>query len=294
MFSGFSGVILLNILIFIVLGVIRLNKDFYLQRMGEECEIRGFSKRTKKLYVYILSRFLSFCEEKRLSIELVTVKSYLLSLHITNNSVRIHHAALHFFFRNVLQQSFSIEQIPLKKRYNPLPKVLSKEHIKQIIATTNNVKHRLIIKLLYSTGLRLQELINLKREHLDFERNQLFVKQGKGNKDRITLLSQTIKDDLLIYYSTTHFTTPYLFEGRKGKYSKKSVQKILETKGKIIGVHLTPHMLRHSFATHLLEAGTNIRYIQQLLGHAKLQTTQGYTHVAQTNIQNIKNPLDEL
>ncbi len=270
------------------------DREKLLEEMAAECELRGFSHRTTKLYSYILGRFLDYCLSKRLSICISAVKSYLLSLRVSNNSSRIHHAAISFFFRNVLGKEFTIENVPLKKRYNALPKVIAQEKIKQIIDTTNNVKHRLIIKILYSTGIRLQELINLKREHIDFERNQVLVKRGKGNKDRVTLLSPSLKDDLLIYYAQTNFSTPYLFEGRKGKYSKKSVQKILENKGKEIGIKITPHMLRHSFATHLLEAGTDIRYIQKLLGHANIETTEGYTYVSNVKMKNIANPLDKL
>jgi len=270
------------------------DKEELLDSMSAECELRGFSHRTRKLYCYVVGRFLDYCEVKRLSIGISGVKSYLLSLRVSNNSSRIHHATLKFFFRNVLDKCFDVEQVPLKKRYNALPKVIAQEKIKKIIDSTDNVKHRLIIKILYSTGMRLQELVNLRREHIDFERNQVLVKHGKGNKDRVTLLSPSLKDDLLIYYAQTNFSTPYLFEGRKGKYSKKSVQKILENKGKTIGIKITPHMLRHSFATHLLEAGTDIRFIQKLLGHANIETTEGYTYVSNVKMKNIKNPLDKL
>lgn len=147
---------------------------------------------------------------------------------------------------------------------------------------------------MYSSGLRLQELVNLKREDIDFDRSLINVKKGKGKKDRITLLSDSIKNDLLKYYSKYEFKTKYLFEGRNGKYSKKSVQEILNKLGKKVGIKITPHMLRHSFATHLLENGTDIRYIQKLLGHSDLRTTEIYTHVANSDIKNIKSPLDWL
>ncbi|NJO18472.1 MAG: tyrosine-type recombinase/integrase [Thioploca sp.] len=164
--------------------------------------------------------------------------------------------------------------------------------MKELIDGITNVKHRLVVKLLYSCGVRLQELINLKREDIDFDQGIVTIKRGKGGKDRITIISQGIKDDLIKYYSTTTFTTPYIFEGRNGNYTKKSVQKILERHGKRIKTRLTPHMLRHSFATHLLEAGTDIRHIQHLLGHADVSTTQRYTHVSRKDLSRIRNPLD--
>lgn len=265
-----------------------------LQRLSEEAELRGFSPRTVKLYSYIVERFLVFIDKTRLSIDTDGVKSYLLSLKVANNSARIHHAAIKFFFKAVLKQPFTLAEIPLKKRSKTLPKVIAKEKIKLLLDQTDNVKHRLVIKILYSTGMRLQELIDLKREHIDFDRRQILIKKGKGRKDRVTLLSPSIKDDLLRYYSSTRFHTPYIFEGRQGKYSKKSVEKLLEDKGKLIHQKLTPHMLRHSFATHLLEAGTDIRYIQALLGHANIETTQVYTHVSQAKLDALSNPLDNL
>ena len=159
---------------------------------------------------------------------------------------------------------------------------------------TENLKHRLIIKILYSTGLRLQELVDLKRKDIDFERKILNVRRGKGNKDRITLFPENIKMDLLKYYSNNIFKTEYVFEGRNGKYTKKSVQKVLDSAGKKVGIKITPHMLRHSFAIHLLETGTDIRFIQKLLGHSDISTTQLYTHVSNHALQNIKSPLDSL
>jgi len=140
----------------------------------------------------------------------------------------------------------------------------------------------------------LQELIDLKRSSIDFERNLIFIKKGKGGKDRVTLLSNELKLDLLKYYSNYNFRTDYLIEGRNSKYSKKSVQKILEIAGKSIHKKVNPHMLRHSFATHLLEAGVNIRYIQKLLGHSNVKTTEIYTHVSNKSLENIKSPLDSL
>jgi len=191
-----------------------------------------------------------------------------------------------------LNKPFTTQEVPIKKKEKKLPKVLSKKEIKALIDNTSNIKHRLIIKLLYSSGLRLQELINLKRKDLDFDRNLIHIVKGKGNKDRITILSNSIKTDLLRYFSKSEFNTPYVLEGRHGRYSKKSVQNVLNRAGKRIGVKVHPHMLRHSFATHLLEAGTDIRHIQKLLGHTDLKTTQIYTKVSVKHLARIKSPLD--
>jgi site-specific recombinase XerD len=208
--------------------------------------------------------------------------------------MRLKHAAIAFFFREILKKPFDFEQVPIKKKEKTLPKVLSVEKIREMIDACDNIKHRLIVKLLYSSGLRLSELLNLKRDDIDFDRGLILVRLGKGNKDRTTILSENLKDDLLRYYSKMRFDTDYVFEGRRGKYSKKSVQKVLERLGKKIGIKVHPHMLRHSFATHLLEQGTDIRYIQKLLGHSDVSTTEIYTHVSTQRLENIKSPLDNL
>ncbi|MBT7238018.1 tyrosine-type recombinase/integrase, partial [Candidatus Woesearchaeota archaeon] len=135
---------------------------------------------------------------------------------------------------------------------------------------------------------------NLKRKDLDPDRKIIYVNQGKGKKDRITLLSEKLNKELFAYICKNDFKTEYLFEGRKGKYSKKSVQKILDSAGTKTGFKVTPHMLRHSFATHLLESGVDIAYIQKLLGHSDVKTTEIYLHVSNKNLEKIKSPLDDL
>ncbi len=266
----------------------------YLKEVKDRCILKGFSKETIKSYSYIVEKFLSFIYKSRLNLNNEAVKSYLLSRDVGINTSRLQYAALSFFFRDILNKPFTFEQVPIKKKEKILPKVISKEKIKEMIEKTENLKHRLIIKLLYSSGLRLQELIDLKRKDLDFEQGLLYVRKGKGKKDRVTLISDSLKLDLLKYYSINQFKTEYIFEGRKAKYTKKSVQKVLDLIGKKIGIKVTPHMLRHSFATHLLEAGTDIRHIQKLLGHSDLKTTEIYTHISNKDLSNIKSPLDKL
>ena len=121
----------------------------------------------------------------------------------------------------------------------------------------------------------------------------MHVKKGKGKKDRITIISDSLKLDLLKYYSKSTFNTDYIFEGRNGKYTNKSVQKVLKNLSEKTGIRVHPHMLRHSFATHLLDNGVDIRYIQKLLGHSDLKTTEIYTHVSNKDISRIKSPLDD-
>ncbi|MFH1972545.1 MAG: site-specific tyrosine recombinase/integron integrase [archaeon] len=269
-------------------------KEEYLQKVKDLCNLKGFSKQTEKAYTFHITKFLDFISKTGLNLDNEAVKSYLLIQDLSVNSMRLKYAAIRFFFTEILKQPFTPQEVPIKKKEKKLPKLLSKEQIKKLLISTKNLKHKLIIELLYCSGLRLQELINLKREDINFNRDLICVKKGKGSKDRVTIVSETLKNDLLRYYSTTEFKTKYVFEGRKGKYTKKSVQLVLKKLGKIIGVNVHPHMLRHSFATHLLEQGVDLRIIQKLLGHSDVKTTEIYTHVSNKSFKNIINPLDNL
>ncbi|MFH0752923.1 MAG: site-specific tyrosine recombinase/integron integrase [archaeon] len=263
-----------------------------MQEFIDTLKLRGLSPKTISAYTYHAGKFLKQTGKTRLNTTNKDIKDYLISL-INNgycsNTIRIIQAALISYFPNI-----KIEDLPKPKKHKPLPKVLSKQEIKGMIAATTNLKHRLIIKILYSTGIRVSELVNLKKQDINTERNTVLVNSGKGNKDRITLLSTGIKEELLKYALQNH--EEYLFQGRGKRYPVKTIQKILDTARKKAGItkKVTPHMMRHSFATHLLEQGTDIRYIQRLLGHEQLTTTQIYTKVSNAEISKIKNPLDEL
>jgi integrase/recombinase XerD len=163
-----------------------------------------------------------------------------------------------------------------------------------MIELTKNIKHKLLIMLLYSSGLRLSEIRKLRIQDLDPRNNTIRVNQGKGNKDRLTIFSSRIKEELLDYICSLKEPEIYLFPGRKGTLSVKSIQLIISKAAKRAQIiqKVTPHMLRHSFATHILEEGVDIRYIQALLGHSRLETTQIYTKVSKMNIKNFPNPLD--
>ena len=180
------------------------------------------------------------------------------------------------------------------RKEKKLPKVLSMQEVRDLIDATNNMKHRCILSLLYSAGLRRSELINLKPLDIDSERMIIKINNAKGKKDRYTLLATATLNDLRIYYKQ-YRPQGYLIEGRnKAQYSPTSISKIITNAAFTAGIkkNVTPHTLRHSFATHLLENGTDLRYIQILLGHSSTKTTEIYTHVATKNFISIKNPLD--
>ena len=204
--------------------------------------------------------------------------------------------SIKFYYEIVLEMPnrfYSIER-PIRKK--PLPKVISLTEVAQIINNTNNIKHKCIVSLLYSSGIRRGELLSLKLNDIDSKRMVINIIDGKGGKDRLTILSQSVLNNLRTYFKLWNPET-YLFEGIKGKpYSGSSVSRIIDNACKQANIRkkVTPHMLRHSFATHLLEAGTDIRYIQTLLGHSSTKTTEVYTRVAITNIKTIESPIEML
>jgi len=177
-----------------------------------------------------------------------------------------------------------------------LPTVLSAKEISKILEVTNNLKHKTILVLIYSAGLRLGELVNLEIGDIDSESMKIHIREAKGKKDRYVMLSEKVLQLLREYYRK-YKPERYIIEGQNGgKYSPKSVQSVFKRALKKAGIRkkATVHTLRHSFATHLLDEGTDIRYIQELLGHKKLETTQIYTHVSSYSINKIKSPADNL
>jgi integrase/recombinase XerD len=204
--------------------------------------------------------------------------------------------AIKFYYERVLggQRKFYFLERPLKEK--TLPLVLSEMEVQNILNVTENLKHKTILALIYSAGLRVSEAINLKISDIDAERKQLRVVQSKGKKDRYTLLSEKALVLMRTYYKE-YKPKVYLFEGQnQEQYSVKSIQLIFRascTKAKI-GKKATVHTLRHSFATHLLENGTDLRYIQSLLGHESSKTTEIYTHITTKGMEQIKSPIDKL
>jgi site-specific recombinase XerD len=204
--------------------------------------------------------------------------------------------AIKFYYERVMGGKRKIYNINRPREEQYLPEVLSSEEITKIINATENLKHKVVLMTIYSSGLRIGEAINLKIKDIDSARMQVRVEQGKGKKDRYTLLS--VKNlELLRRYFLEYKPKFWLFEGANGEiYSKKSIQMILKKAVEKVGIkkHITVHTLRHSFATHLLEAGTDLRYIQSLLGHANSKTTEIYTHITTKGFDQIKSPLDNL
>lgn len=201
------------------------------------------------------------------------------------------------FFQTVENTKLKVDLVHRPRKEHVLPNVLSKEEVKLILNAHSNIKHRAMLSLIYACGLRCGELIRLTPEHIDSKRNLIIIKQSKGKKDRIAPLSDKIIE-LLRTYFVLHKPVTYLFEGQtKGTpYDERSLQQVLKQALKKVNITkpVTLHWLRHSYATHLLEAGTDLRYIQELLGHKSSKTTEVYTHVSTHNLQKIISPFDQL
>ncbi len=263
-------------------------------------ELKKYASSTAKTYISCFEAFINYYRDVVLSsLDENDIRSYLKYLireGKSNAYLNLVVNSIKFYYEVVLEMPNRFYAIERPRKEHKLPKVISKEEVKQIIANTNNIKHKCIVSLLYSAGLRRGELLNLKIQDIDSKRMMVRINDSKGNKDRFTLLSQLVLNDLRIYWKE-YRPKDYLFEGAKGgKYSEQSVLSIVKRcaiRGNV-KIRVTPHMLRHSFATHLLENGTDLRYIQTLLGHSSSKTTEIYTHVAVTQYRNIINPLDSV
>lgn len=206
-------------------------------------------------------------------------------------------SAIHFLARTVLHQPDLLLTIPRPRKEHKLPGVLSRDEVRRLLTAISNLKHKALVMLIYSGGLRVGEAVRLRLEDLDVDRKMVLVRAGKGYKDRHTLLADSAVD-WLAEYRRVYEPGRWLFPGpRPDRHlSARSVQKLVQSAAKRAGIRkrLTVHTLRHSFATHLLEAGTDLRYIQELLGHASSKTTEIYTHVSTRELSRIRSPLDDL
>ena len=273
-----------------------MNEQYYTETEIEaivirECKLKGYSQKTIDTYRHHINKFVSSGK---------TPRDFLLGLIAKDKSdetVRSAGFAIKFYLNTIKKDSLEIQDIlnnlPNIKREKKLPVILSKEEIERLISSTKNINHRLIIQVGYSAGLRISEIIYLHWKDIDFDRNLIHLKRAKGKKDRIVMLSLKVKENLM---NLTPNKEGYVFlTNRDGKYTQRTIQKIIENAAIKAGIRksISPHTLRHSFATHLLENGTDIRYIRDLLGHSDISTTLIYTKVSNKNIRNIKSPLDD-
>lgn len=266
-----------------------------LNKTIRELKIRNYSPRTIKSYTNGLNRYFSFKGKNFNKLDTNNVKDFLLRCKDKNISAKTRNQylnAIKFYYYNVINVRDKIE-IKSAKRTKSLPVVLNRSEIKGIIDVTNNPKHKLLLSIAYGAGLRVSEVVNLKVRDVNLENLTLHIKSSKGNKDRITIFPESIKESLNKVVSAKE-KDDYVFPSERGeKLTTRTAQKVFSNALGKTGIKKDAsfHSLRHSFATHLLENGTDIRYVQELLGHANIRTTQRYTQVTNPRLKNIRSPL---
>lgn len=276
--------------------------EYHLNRFVLSLQSQRFARSTIKNYTSAMRLFLNFYADKE--VEILTQEhvirfnnEYILAKRLSSSMQNQIVNAIKKFFLLIENRRIDIDAIKRPRRESVLPNVLSKEEVKQILDAPRNLKHRAMLSLIYACGLRRSELLCLKPIHVDSKRKLLIIKQSKGRKDRVVPLSEKIIDLLRGYYKA-YQPKEWLFEGQKpgNKYSNTSLQKVLKRALKRANIKkaVTLHWLRHSFATHLMEGGTDMRYIQVMLGHKSSKTTEIYTHVSTNALKNIKSPFDDL
>lgn len=260
-------------------------------------EAQNYSNASIRTYLGLVYSYCVYLKTQEISnVTFYKYLSHMRAKEYSASSMRQFTAAIKLLTKSQNIASIDITKVEYPRKKHPLPKVLSAIEIKRMLAQTINIKHKAIISTLYATGMRRGELLALKVKYINGNNNTIRIVNGKGGKDRIIPLSLALKRILRKYYSE-YKPQNYLFEGTTGgAYTASSVNQILKKcalKAKI-PIAVSAHVLRHSYATHLLENGTNLRYIQELLGHKSSRTTEVYTKVSNTSLQNIQNPLDQI
>lgn len=265
-----------------------------------KCQRYRHSPKTAKSYIYWTKRFLNWSRKDLRYVSKKDVNAFLQKLQNQDkagNTLNVAHMALKFFFEDVMDRKMWID-IKYSKTPKRFPEVLTKEEVKKLLNAISNWKHRLMIEFLYSSGLRVSELLSIKIKDLDLEKNYGFVRNGKGGKDRLIVLARVVREKIKGVIEIENLSEKdYLFKSNRGrKYSMKSVQKIVQNASRIAGIDkkIHPHTLRHSFATHLIENGYDVSNVQSMLGHKSPETTMVYVHMASPNLVNIKSPLETL
>lgn len=278
-----------------------MKRQEVLIKLRKDLKIANYSDSSIENYLSALGKFFDYLTLNNIKkVDDSVITNYLYhcknDIGYATSSIKQIIASLKHFYTRILKEPIPNALNIRFRKEEHLPEVLSVEEVQKIIKIITNIKHKAIILTIYSGGLRISEVINLRLSDIDYDRMKIHIKQGKGKKDRFVMLSEKLLTVLREYFKK-YSPNDYLFEGQKGgAYSQKSIQNIVKNGAKRAGISktVTPHTLRHSFATHLLEQGCDIRYIQELLGHKNLSTTQLYTHITDSAIDTIKSPLDSI
>jgi len=270
-----------------------------LKEFKQELIITGYSEKTLKMYLIYIHEMLYHINKDPKEMTDRDLIGYLADKKekgCSNATLALIHAAMKYFFKNYLKIPI-VDDIKTPKKAKSLPKILTKEEIKELFKATRFGRNRLMLQFMYGSGSRVSEVVKLKVEEINFKERTAMIRSGKGNKDRLIIISKEWIKGLKKYLKKKKIKSDFVFSKKNGKaLSTDTVQRIVREAADKAGIkkHVTPHCLRHSYATHLLEGGTNIRYIQSLLGHTSLNTTQIYTNVANEQLKKIESPLDKL
>ncbi len=274
--------------------IIKIKED-----LVNELKLHGYRGKTIKAYSNHINRFLAYTNKNDDSFDNEVIRDYLLYLidekKVSNTYINQFVSAVKFYGKHIIGNEELVDKVPHLKKENSLPSILSIKEIGIILNTVKNIKHKAILSLTYSAGLRVSEVVSLTLEDIDAERQLIHIRKGKGSKDRYSTLSY-ISLGIIKEYVKKYHPQKWLFPGETERkhISERTVQKVFQNVVEKAGIKktVTVHSLRHSFATHLLESGTDLRYIQELLGHNSPKTTEIYTHVSKKDLSKIQSPLD--
>jgi len=278
-----------------------MNKTDLISKYEHRLTLKNYSENTLRSYLNGLYIFLDYLKSHQ--INKVTSTELERFFHHAKKELNYSYsmmkqllASVKFLYQEVLNEKIDFDFNIKMKKPSTIPEVLSVEEVQRLLNSFTNLKHKAIFTLCYSAGLRLGEILTIKISDIDSDRMQIRIEQAKGKKDRYSLLSPKVLE-LLRRYVREYKPKEFLFEGQNGgKYSSSSVQQLMRKHRKKANIKkkATPHTLRHSFATHLLDNGTDIRFIQELLGHKHISTTQIYTHVSSKTLKDVKSPIENL
>ena len=263
------------------------------QRMVQEIKIRRYSKKTAKSYLHYNQKFLLFCKKNVEEVTTQDIRNYLESLANKDSSaatMRLAHNGLKFFYKIVLKTNL-MDNIKIPKNDYKVIVGLTKEEVNRLIEVIKNPKHKLLLELIYCSGLRAKEAVNVKVKDVLVKEKVVIVRAGKGRKSRKSILSEKF----IHHFKEFQENDNYLFPGRKGRLSTRSIQEIIKQAAKKakINKRVYPHLIRHAFATHLFNNNTKTEYIQRLLGHKDKKTTERYIAVHDKDVTNVKSPHDD-
>lgn len=269
-----------------------------IDKLKTELKLRGFTDKTISTYVFQNQKFLDFTGKKPENIVEDDVKNYIASLMSKEHkpaSVNLALSSLKFFYSEIMKKDL-FKDIKPPKAEKKIPTVLTKEEVKNLINAAINPKHKLLIELMYSSGLRVSEAVSIKIDDLELDEKMGTIRSGKGKKDRHIILSENLVEHIKDYLSKRSDENPHLFNVKDRHIGTRQAQKIITGTASRAGIkkRVFCHALRSSFATHLLDSGVDIRVIQELLGHSNLSTTERYTKVSREKLKQVKSPLDDI